>query len=43
MLPILRFTILYMRKGWGGGGGGGRYIGCDTTDFNQKAHLKNFP
>lgn len=18
-------------------------IGCDTTDFNQKAHLKNFP
>ena len=41
MLPILRFTILYMRKGGGGGGEGD--IGCDTTDFNQKAHLKNFP
>ena len=38
MLPILRFTILYMRKGGGEGD-----IGCDTTDFNQKAHLKNFP
>ena len=23
------------------GGGGG--IGCDATDFNHKAHLKNFP
>ena len=40
MLPILLFTILYMRKGGGGGGGG---IGCDATDFNHKAHLKNFP
>lgn len=39
MLPILRFTILYMRKGGGGKGD----IGCDATDFNQKAHLENFP
>ena len=37
MLPILLFTILYMSKGGGGG------IGCDSTDFNHKAHLKNFP
>lgn len=27
-------------KGRGEGGGGN--IGCDTNDFHQKAHLKNF-